>query len=212
MSEARPRPRDICRSILGHKIGRISEKQLGGAGSNSKKRKKPPGRYAVRLSCATAGSTSGSAAFLGKKPDDFFSHRASLGRNRPWEGLGTARPPNWKPNNLFHRTCLLLPDAVRRVFHETRTISKRHGAVCDGELKGWKKSRRYPERHGQSSLGSASRRRQSPSGKREGRAEGFWGGPYKCALITIPQLASRSRKGFPDSVWRRIRGGPGPNY
>jgi len=36
----------------------------------------------------------------------------------------------------FSLTRLLLPDAVRRVFHETRKIPEEHDVVCDGELKG----------------------------------------------------------------------------
>ena len=46
----------------------------------------------------------------------------SLGRKRPWGGLWTARTP---------KTCLLLPDAVLRVFHETNTIFRNTRTVLN---------------------------------------------------------------------------------
>jgi hypothetical protein len=35
----------------------------------------------------------------------------------------------------FHQTRLLLPDPIDRVFHRSRTILKKHDAVCGDEVK-----------------------------------------------------------------------------
>ena len=52
----------------------------------------------------------------------------------PLGGPGDGARAEFETNKDFIEHASL-PDAVRRVFHETRTILNEHGRVCDGELR-----------------------------------------------------------------------------
>ena len=125
----------------------LSQHKYRSSFARSCRRKKPPGR-AVRLSRATADSTSGSAAFLGKKPDDFLAIRQVWGGNAHGKATGRRerRIRNFTISFIRHNPST---GSSRSRIHETRTILKKNDAVCGGELKVVEKeSRQHPERHG----------------------------------------------------------------